>query len=145
MDSGFPSRSTRQARARLELSQGFTLIELMVVLLIIAILAGIAIPSYIGSLRAARESNLKQDLHVMRDGIMSYTTDKAKAPKSLEDLVTAGYLKSIPVDPMTHSDTTWVTTTDDSYYSLDQTDTGVVDVHSGSEETNSDGKAYSSW
>jgi general secretion pathway protein G len=140
-----PERSARQSLARLELDRGFTLIELMVVMLILTILAGIAIPTFVGSLRAARESNLKQDLHVMRVAIDNYTDDKLKAPQTLDDLVSAGYLKSVPVDPMTHSSTTWVTTIDDSIHNIDQTDSGIVDVHSGSEEADTDGQPYSSW
>jgi general secretion pathway protein G len=124
---------------------GFTLVELMIVMLIIGVLAAIAIPSYISSLKNAKEAVLKEDLHVLRQAIDSYTNDKEKAPQSLDDLVSAGYLKSIPMDPMTHSNTTWVTATDDSVQSLDQTDGGVNDVHSGSSETGSDGQAYSTW
>lgn len=117
----------------------------MVVMLIIAILAAIAVPAYVSSIRAAREAVLKEDLHVMRDAIDSYTNDKEKAPQSLQDLVDAGYLKAIPNDPMTHSSDTWMTTTDDSIQNLDQTDPGVTDVHSGSDQTASDGQPYSSW
>jgi len=124
---------------------GFTLVELMIVMLIIGVLAAIAIPSYISSLKNAREAVLKEDLHVLRQAIDAYTNDKEKAPQSLDDLVSAGYLKEIPMDPMTHSNTTWVTATDDSVQSLDQTDGGVNDVHSGSGESGSDGRPYSEW
>lgn len=124
---------------------GFTLVELMIVMLIIGVLAGIAIPSYMASIRNAKEAVLKEDLHVLRQAIDSYTNDKEKAPQSLDDLVQSGYLKSIPMDPMTHSNTTWVTVTDDSIQNLDQTDPGVSDVHSGSEEQGSDGQPYSAW
>ena len=82
---------------------------------------------------------------VLRSAIDSYTMDKQKAPQSLDDLVQEGYLKKIPQDPMTYSDTTWVTDTSDSLHSLDQTDPGVDDVHSGSTETGSDGQPYSTW
>jgi general secretion pathway protein G len=117
----------------------------MVVMLIIAILAAVAIPAYVSSISAAREAVLKEDLHVLRDAIDSYTNDKDKAPQSLDDLVSAGYLKSLPIDPMTHSSDTWVPVMDDSVQSLSQTDPGLSDVHSGSDQAGGDGQPYSSW
>src|SRR6201985_1141261 len=124
---------------------GFTLLELMIVMLIIAILAAVAIPAYLASIKAAKEAVLKEDLHVMRGAIDAYTADKEKAPQSLDDLVQAGYLKSLPKDPMTQSTSTWVPATDDTLQNIDQTEPGINDVHSGSEETGSDGQPYSSW
>ena len=124
---------------------GFTLMELMIVMAIISVLATLAVPSFIGAIKSAREAVLKEDLHVMRAAIDSYTMDKQKAPQSLDDLVQEGYLRSIPEDPMTKSASTWVTDTSDSLHSLDQTEPGIDDVHSGSEETGSDGQPYSAW
>lgn len=135
-------RTILQKRHR---QSGFTLIELMIVMAIIGILAVIAVPSYISAVRQAREAVLKEDLHVLRNAIDSYTADKQKAPQSLDDLVQEGYLKSIPEDPMTHSKDTWVTDSSDSYTSVDETDPGITDVHSGSNDTGSDGQPYSSW
>lgn len=135
-------RTILQKRKR---QSGFTLIELMIVMAIIGILAVIAVPSYISAVRQAREAVLKEDLFTMRNAIDSYTADKQKAPQSLDDLVQEGYLKSIPEDPMTHSKDTWVTDSSDTYTSVDETDTGITDVHSGSNETGSDGQPYSSW
>jgi general secretion pathway protein G len=124
---------------------GFTLVELMVVMLIIGVLAAIAIPSYVASVKNAKEAVLKEDLHVMRNAIDSYTMDKQKAPQSMDDLVQSGYLRELPKDPMTHSSETWVTATDDTLESIDQTEPGINDVHSGSQEVGTDGQAYSTW
>ena len=126
-------------------NDGFTLIELVIVMAIIAILASLAIPVFTSSIRNAKEAVLKEDLHVMRNAIDSYTMDKGKAPQSLDDLTQSGYLKSIPVDPMTASSDTWVTSTDDTLESVDQSEPGINDVHSGSQEAGSDGQLYSTW
>ena len=124
---------------------GFTLIELIIVMTIIGILATLAIPYFAAAIRHAREAVLKEDLQTMRMAIDSYTMDKQKAPQSLDDLIQDGYLRAIPEDPMTHSKDTWVTDTSDAMYSIDETESGINDVHSGSDEQGSDGQSYSAW
>ena len=132
-------------RSKRKNEAGFTLMELMIVMMIIGVLTTLAIPSFVGAIRNAKEAVLKEDLRVMRSAIDSYTMDKQKAPQSLEDLVQEGYLKVIPEDPMTKARDTWNTDTSDALHSLDQTDPGIDDVHSGSQETGSDGQPYSTW
>ena len=125
--------------------RGFTLVELMVVMAIIAVLMAVAVPSFISAIRSAKEAALREDLHTIRDAIEQYTEDKEAAPQSLDDLVQAGYLKALPIDPMTHSSTTWTAEQSDSYTSVDQSQTGINDVHSGSELVGSNGEPYSQW
>jgi general secretion pathway protein G len=126
-------------------ARGFTIVELLIVMTIIAILMAIAVPRYQASIKSAREASLHEDLQVMRQAIDAYTMDKQKAPQSLDDLVQAGYLKSVPEDPMTRKNDTWVPVMDDTLQSPDQTEPGITDVHSGSTETSSSGSQYSSW
>ncbi|MGA3011591.1 MAG: prepilin-type N-terminal cleavage/methylation domain-containing protein [Terracidiphilus sp.] len=124
---------------------GFTLMELMIVMAIIGVLAVVAIPRFTSAIKMAREAVLKEDLHVMRAAIDSYTMDKQKAPQSLDDLITDGYLKAIPEDPMTHNKDSWVTDSNGALYSVDQTDPGIDDVHSGSQDLDANGQPYSTW
>jgi general secretion pathway protein G len=126
-------------------SSGFTMIEMMVVISIMLILVALAVPIYSQSIRHAREAVLKQDLFTLRSVINQYTEDKQKAPQSLDEIVGAGYLKQIPVDPMTNSNSSWQTVEDDSVSSADQQESGIVDVKSGSNATSSEGNAYSEW
>jgi len=136
----------KRAKSRLGAGRrGFTLIELMIVISIILILIGISVPMYEQSVIRAKEAVLRQDLKTMRDQIDNYTMDKEKAPQSLQDLVDAGYMRKIPKDPFTGSADTWQVETSDTLQSLDQTEPGVSDVHSGSNLTGSDGTSYSSW
>jgi general secretion pathway protein G len=125
--------------------RGFTLLELMIVMVVIGILAAIAIPSYTAAVRGAKEATLREDLHAMRAAIDSYTVDKQKAPQTLDDLVQSGYLKVMPVDPFTLRSDTWIAAQEDTLISLDQTQPGIDDVHSGSQMSASDGTSYSTW
>jgi len=124
---------------------GFTLVELMIVMTIIGILSAIAIPSFIRSVQKAKEAVLKEDLHTMRNAIDSYTVDKEKAPQSLDDLVQAGYLKTMPVDPMTSRNDTWMTSQSDNLGDINETQSGIDDVHSGSQGVSSEGTTYNTW
>ena len=124
---------------------GFTLLEMVFVMIIIGILAAMAVPAYSHHLKAAKEAVLKSDLHAMREAIDSYTVDKQKAPNALDDLVTAGYLKKMPVDPFTNRSDTWRGDRTDSYNSVDETATGINDVHSGAQAPALDGSLYSTW
>ena len=125
--------------------RGFTLIELMIVMVIISLLAAVAVPMYIQSVRNAKEAVLKEDLRAMRAAIDAYTVDKQKAPQSFDDLVQAGYLKAMPKDPFTNRTDTWVPSQDDTLQTLDQTEAGINDVHSGAQGVAADGSSYSSW
>ncbi len=126
-------------------NRGFTLIEIMVVISIILILLGVALPIYSHSITRAREQNLRQNLETLNKTIYQYTQDKKKAPQSLEDLKAAKYLERIPED-ITGSSDTWQTEPADAILSLEQTDTqGIIGVHSGSDKIGSDGTAYSTW
>lgn len=124
---------------------GFTLMELIIVMSIISILAALAVPRFTAAIKSAHEAVLREDLRVMRTAIESYTMDKQKAPQSLDDLVQDGYLRSIPEDPITHGKDTWVPDTSDAYSSVDQTEPGITDVHSGSQEVGSDNRPYAEW
>ena len=127
-------------------SQGFTLIELMVVLTLLLILATMSMPIFHLAIVHAREAVLKDDLYTLRKLIDEYTLDKQRPPTSLDDLVEAGYLRGgIPVDPFTGSNETWRTDVEDVPLNPSQAASGIVDVHSGSDETALDGTAYSSW
>jgi general secretion pathway protein G len=122
---------------------GFTLLEMMIVVVIMGILMSIALPIYNQSLLRSREAVLRQDLFTLRNLISQYTLDKQKAPQSLDDLVPA-YLKQIPKDPMT-GEANWEVVQEDVLLSIDQQDPGISDVKSASSMTASDGTAYSTW
>lgn len=134
-----------QRRTRTSGAGGFTLIELIIVMTIIGLLVAIAIPNYAKSVQKAREAVLKEDLHTMRTAIDSFTEDKEQAPQSLDDLVQAGYLKSIPIDPMTRKSDTWMTSQSDAMTSITETQGGISDVHSGAQGLSSDGSSFNTW
>jgi general secretion pathway protein G len=135
----------RPMRAAKKNEGGFTLMELIIVMAIIAILVSISVPIYANMIRRAKEAVLREDLHTLRTAIDSYTVDKEKAPESLDDLVQAGYLKAVPVDPMTQSSETWITGESDTMTDIDETQSGMNDVHSGSQDISSEGTSYNTW
>jgi len=124
---------------------GFTLIELMIVMAIIAVLLSVALPVYTRAITRSKESVLKNNLFTLRSVIDEYTYDKQKAPQSLQDLVTEGYLRQIPIDPMTNSADTWKPIMEDAQSSVSQTEPGLFDVRSGSDKTSLEGTPYSDW
>jgi general secretion pathway protein G len=132
------------SRAR-KRAEGFTLIELMIVMALIVILAGIAAAMYVNSIQRSKEAVLKTDLFRMRDAIDQYYADKNKYPPSLEALVTEKYLRTIPVDPITNSSETWQTTMSEPQPGSGFSESGVFDVKSGAEETALDGTRYADW
>jgi general secretion pathway protein G len=137
--------SGSRATADTHREHGFTMLELMVVITIILILLGLAAGRYQMSIIRAREAVLKQDLFVLRQAIHQYTLDKLQAPQSLEELVAAGYLREVPVDPMTQQKD-WQPVMEDVLLSPDQTATGITDVKSNSGKTSPfNGESYNSW
>jgi len=124
---------------------GFTLIELMVVMAVIAVLMAIAVPIYTRSIQRSKESVLKNNLFTMRTVIDEYTYDKQKAPQTLQDLVSDGYLRQVPIDPITGSADTWKLIMEDATNTVNQTEPGIYDIRSGSEATSLEGTPYSEW
>ena len=124
-------------------SCGFTLLELMIVISIIIILAAVALPQYQKTIMHARETVLKDDLFNMRKLIDQYSADKGKLPQSLDDLVSAGYMREIPKDPITDNKDWNIITGEDPYST--EGGTGVTDVHSSSSELSTEGTPYTEW
>jgi general secretion pathway protein G len=125
---------------------GFTLLELMIVITIVLILASFTFPTYHVAVVRAREAVLRDDLYTMRKLIDEFTLDKRRAPQSLDELVEEGYLRGgVPTDPFTGRNDSWRVDTEDVPIAGDQPTSGIVDVHSGSDEPSLDGTPYSSW
>jgi len=132
-------------RRRLEAAAGFTLIELMVVIALISVLAGMGVVQYRHSVVRTKEAVLREDLFRMRDAIDQYYADKAKYPASLEALVADGYLRQLPKDPITNSSETWQTIPSEPDPGDPTAEAGIFDVKSGSEGTSIDGSRYNEW
>jgi general secretion pathway protein G len=124
---------------------GYTLVEIVIVLTIISLLVSVAVPVYQHAITRTRESVLKSNLFTIRNVIDEYTFDKQKAPQNLEDLVREGYLRQIPEDPITQSNSTWIIVMEDAMTMVKQTEPGIYDVRSGSDKTGLDGTAYAEW
>ncbi|HET8546968.1 MAG TPA: prepilin-type N-terminal cleavage/methylation domain-containing protein [Bryobacteraceae bacterium] len=124
---------------------GFTIVELMIVMAVISILVSIAVPMYQRSILRAKESVLRSNLTSLRTVIDEYTYDKAKAPQTLQDLVQAGYLRAVPMDPITNSAETWKIIMEDATSSVNQSEPGIFDVRSGSDKTSLEGTPYAEW
>ena len=132
------------SRIKIGSASGFTLLEMMIVISIMVILISIAMPIYSQSVLRSREAVLRNDLFELRSLISQYTLDKQKAPQSLDDLVTASYIKIIPKDPMTN-EANWEVVQEDVLMAVDQQDPGISDVKSASTSTGTDGTAYNTW
>ncbi len=125
--------------------RGFTLVELLIVMAVVSILISLAAPLYQKSILRSKESVLKQNLFSMRTVIDEYTYDKGKAPQSLQDLVGEGYLRQVPVDPITGSSETWRLIMEEAMTAVNQTEPGLYDVRSGSDKTSLEGSPYAEW
>jgi general secretion pathway protein G len=136
---------TRRSRSRLICSAGFTLIELLVVIALVSILASMAIVQYRNSIQSAKEATLRTDLFRMRDAIDQYYADKNKYPSSLDTLVSDGYLRKIPEDPITKSADTWQTVPAEPDPSNPSAEPGIYDVKSGAQGQAQDGSSYADW
>ena len=124
---------------------GFTLVELMIVMAIIAILMSVAIPIYSRSITRSKESVLKNNLLSLRTVIDEYTYDKQNAPHTLNDLVSDGYLRQIPVDPITGTADSWKIIMEDASNTVNQSEPGIFDVRSSSDKISLEGTPYSEW
>jgi general secretion pathway protein G len=125
--------------------RGYTLIEMIIVMAIISVLVTIAVPIYQKSLLRTKESLLRNNLFTLRTVIDEYTFDKKKAPQTLDDLVTEGYLRAVPLDAITGNNQSWRVIMEDSVSMVDQTQPGIFDVRSGSDAKSLEGTSYAEW
>ena len=139
-----PAERFSAARAKKGLSAGFTLLELMIVISIMMILMAVAVPLYSHHVVQAREAVLHQNLDTLRRVLEQYRLDKGQSPQSLDDLVTAGYLPKIPVDPMTNKPD-WATEPEEFDQAVDPQQTGIGKIHSASAGTSLENQPYSEW
>ena len=137
--------SPKRVRVNRSKADGFTLIELLVVLSLIALLAGMAVVQHRNSIKRSEESVLKTNLFRMRDAIDQYFADKGKYPSSLDTLVSDGYMRSVPEDPITKSRDTWQTVPAEPDPNNPSLEPGVYDVKSGAPGTALDGSTYADW
>ena len=135
----------KRTHDRIDGERGFTLIELLVVASVLVVLAGIGLVQYKNGVTRAREGVLKTDLFNMRDAIDQYYADKGQYPGTLDELVSAGYLRRVPDDPLTMSNGTWQTIQSEPDAANPTAAPGVYDVKSGSDATALDGSKYSDW
>jgi general secretion pathway protein G len=124
---------------------GYTMIELIIVMAIVSILISVAVPIYTKSIKRTKETLLKQQLFTLRTTIDEYTFDKKAAPQQLQDLVREGYLRAVPVDPITGDSRSWRVIIEDALTAADQTQPGIWDVRSGSSAKSLEGTVYSEW
>jgi general secretion pathway protein G len=125
--------------------RGYTLIEIIIVMTVMSILLSAAVPLYTRVVNRTKESVLRNNLFSIRTVIDEYTYDKQKGPQSLQDLVTEGYLRQVPEDPMVGNNTSWKVIMEDALTMVNQTEPGIFDVRSGSDKTSSEGTPYNEW
>jgi len=137
--------ATQTGDRQTRLQRGYTLLELIIVMAVISVLISMAVPLYQKSLQRTKETLLKNNLFTLRTQIDEYTFDKQKAPQTLQDLVSEGYLRAVPVDPITGSDRSWRIIMEDSLTMVNQTQPGIFDIRSGSDLKSLEGTPYSEW